>query len=886
MTTFRSLASRFFALFRRRELSDRVDEELQFHIGMQTEENIRRGMDPSHARIAARRKLGNTTQVCEEVHRMNTIEFLDETARNFRLSLRTLRRNPGFALTAVLVLALGLGASTAMFSALDRILFRPLPYPDGDRLVQIGMTAPDFGTGGRGDVMFTDRGYLAHWMSPPEPFTSITVVSRTPECDITEEQRPERVRCAYVSDNFMETLRMRVALGRDFTAEDDVRGAPPVVIVSHELWLRRFGGARDIIGRTLNISGRPVPIVGVMPPDFETPRGEAADIWWPSQIFPIPPEFATRGSFITVIGRLKPGVTPQQAEAAVAPLIEEEARLLRREAKGDYRPRVRSLRDYQVGNASRAAWLLLGAVAALLLIACVNVTNLILARLAAREREFAVRAALGAGKWRLARLAMTESLLMSATAGTLGLAIAWALLRLFVRLAPSSIFKLNEASLDLRVLTVATILAVIAGATVGLWPAIAILRTGTLQHGARATVAQPRLRFALVTAQIALTVAMLAGSALFLRSLWNMVNVPLGFESDRVVTMNVMLTAGRYPQGPEQHAFQESLLDRIRQLPGTVSAALSNAPAPTGVTANGVNIPVDGQPRDPNRQHSSIRQRDATPGYFETFRIRVLSGRAFTEADRDSPEPPVILSASAARILFPGNNPLGHTVQVVSQPPSWSRVVGVVPDVRNTGLTEEPHPELYIARRRQYSVSAHRRTGNYAVRTSASLSDATTFLKGAVADLDPHLPVTIRPLEEEVARFTERPRFLAWLLSTFAGLALLLAAAGLYGVASYLVTQRTRDIGVRIALGAAPADISRQVVYEAGRWIAAGAVLGCALAWVATRAIETQLYGVGSQDPLSWIAALGALSAALLLAVLLPAARAARVDPMDALRAE
>jgi len=669
-------------------------------------------MAPRDARAAAHRKLGNTTQVCEEVHRMNTIAFLDETARNFRVSLRNLRRNPGFALTAVLVLALGLGASTAMFSALDRILFRPLPYPDGDQLVQIGVTVPDFGSGGRGDVIFTDHAYMTHWISPPEPFASVTIVSRTPDCDITEEQRPERVKCAYVSDNFLETFRMRVAMGRDFTPEDDVRGAPPVVIISHRLWLVRFGGDPTAVGRALNIGGHPLPIIGVLPPDFETPRGEAADIWLPSQIFPIPPEFADTSSFITVFGRLKPGVTPQQAQAAVAPLIEEEARLLRRGHGGDYRPRVRSLRDYQVGDASRAAWLLLGAVAGLLLIACVNVTNLILARVAAREREFAVRTALGAGRWRLARLALTESLLLSAAAGALGLAIAAGLLRLFVSLAPSSIFKLNEASLDLRVFAVAAILSATAGAAVGIWPAIAVLRTATLQHGARVTVARPRLRFALVTGQIALTVAMLASSALLLRSLWNLVHVPLGFQSDRVVTMSVMLTAGRYTQSPEQHAFHEALLDRIRHLPGAVAATLSNAPVPTGTTRIGENIPVDGQPRDPNRKHAAIRQRDATPGYFETLRIPVLSGRAFTETDRDLPQPPVILSESAARILFPGEDPLGHTLQAVQELPVWFRVVGVVPDLRNTGLTEAP--------RRSCTLHADGRTTSSHARVPAT----------------------------------------------------------------------------------------------------------------------------------------------------------------------
>lgn len=867
-------------------------EELELHLAQLTETYLDQGLSEEEAKAAARRRFGNIAMVQEQSREMFSFPMVDSLLQDSRYALRTLRKNPGFALTAILVLALGLGASTAMFSALDRILFRPLPYPDGDRLVQIGMTFPSFGSGGRGDVVYTDHAYLAHWTPPPDPFVAATFVSRTPDCDITDAERPERVVCAYVSHNFLETFRMQVALGRDFTQEDDVRGAPPVAIISHELWLRRFSGDPAAIGRTLSIFGTPVPIVGVMPPDFETPQGESAAIWRPSQIFPIPARFQNNPSFISVFGRLKPGVTPQQAEAAVGPLIEEEAAGLRRQAPGDYRPRVRSLRDYQVGNASRAAWLLLGAVGGLLLIACVNITNLIFARMAAREREFVVRSALGAGKGRLVRLALTESLLLSTTSGVLGLFLAGALLRLFVRLAPSSIFKLSEASLDLRAFTIAAILASVVGIAVGMWPAIALLRPTTLRYGARATVTRPRLRFALVTTQIALTIAMLGGSALMLRSLWNLVRIPLGFESDHVLTMNVTLTTAHYQEGPAQHVFQEALLDRIRDQPGTVSATLSNTPAPSGAATQATNLGLDGQPGDPRRRHTGIRVRDATPGYFETFRIPVLSGRTFTDADRDDPAPPVILSKSAAQILFPGADPLGHTVQLVSpsqaapSSPKWSRVVGVVSDIRNTGLIDQPHPELYTARRRQYDANARPRTGNYAVRTTASLDDAKAYLKQAVADLDPRLPVTIEPLADEVDRLSERPRFVASLLSAAAGLALLLAAVGLYGVASYLVTQRTRDIGVRLALGASPIDISRQVVGEAGRWIVAGAVLGCFLAWFGTRVLEAQLYGVGSHDPLSWMAALGVLSTALLLAVLRPATRAARVNPMEALRAD
>jgi predicted permease len=438
------------------------------------------------------------------------------------------------------------------------------------------------------------------------------------------------------------------------------------------------------------------------------------------------------------------------------------------------------------------------------------------------------------------------------------------------------------------VFAVAAVLALVAGAAVGIWPALSVLRSRALQYGTRATAApRPRMRFMLVTVQIGLTVAMLAGSALLLRTLWNLVTVPLGYESKRVVTMNVALNVVLYPIG-SRGPFFERLLERIQGIPGTTVATMSSAASPTGVSLAGAIFPVDGQPRNALPPGSQIRVREVTPGYFQTFAIPILRGHAFTEADRKA-QPAVILSESTAQMLFPGQDPIGHTVQV---PPAneWAQIVGIAREIRNTGPTQEPEPELYTLWRRDANDRSRgeffSRAAFFAIRTQTGTAAAVAYLKQAVADLDPQLPVTVEPLNEEVARLTERPRFLAWLLSAFAGLALLLAATGLYGVASYLVTQRTRDIGVRMALGAAPTDISRQVVGEAARWIVAGAALGCALAWAGTRAIESQLYGVGSRDPLSWIAALGMLCAALLLAVLRPAVRAARVDPIETLRAE
>jgi predicted permease len=877
MVTFRSLASRFSALFRRQELDDRVDEELEFHIGMQTEENIRQGMTPVDARTAARRNLGNTTQVREDVHRMNTISLLEETVRNVQVSLRTLVRNPGFALAAVLVLALGLGASSAMFSALDRILFRPLPYGDADRLVVVGMVPA---TDAPGRVLNIHAfSYQEHWKPAPEPFTAVTSTWNGSEpCDVTEQQ-PERLRCAQVQSNFLQTFGVRPALGRDFTVEDDVRGAPSVAIISHDIWTRRFGADAGVIGRTIDLNGKPIRVIGVLPAGFANPEGET-DILWPGR--------PDGGVYIRVFGRLKPGITRTQAEAAIAPLIEAYAKgngVGIRGGRAKAQPRVMPLRDYLAGDASRVAWLLLGAVAGLLLIACINVTNLILARMAARDREFAVRSALGAGRARLARLALTESMLMAVAGGGLGLLFAAAMLRVFVQLAPSNIPEIRQASLDLRVFAVAAVLAVVAGTAVGIWPALSVLRSRALQYGARATAApRPRMRFMLVTVQIGLTVAMLASSALLLRTLWNLVAVPLGYESERVVTMNVDLLE-RYAIG-SRGPFFERLLERIHEIPGTAVATMSNTESPTGVSLLSGTVSVDRPGNTP--PGSLIRLREVTPGYFHTFAIPIVRGRTFAETDRTG-QPVAILSESAAQILFPGQDPIGHTVDAPSTN-GWAEIVGIAREIRNTGPTREPEPELYTPWRRDRSDSSRGEffssTAFFAIRTQAGTADAVAFLKQSVVDLDPQLPVTIEPLKEEVARLTERPRFVAWLLSAFAGLALLLAAAGLYGVASYLVTQRTRDIGVRIALGAAPADISRQVVAEAGRWIAAGAVLGCTLAWAGTRAIEAQLYGVSSRDPLSWIAALGVLCAALLFAVLRPAARAARVDPMEALRAD
>jgi putative ABC transport system permease protein len=524
---------------------------------------------------------------------------------------------------------------------------------------------------------------------------------------------------------------------------------------------------------------------------------------------------------------------------------------------------------------------------------------------AERQREFAVRAALGAGKLRLARLALAESLLLSFAAGGIGLLVAFALLQTFVAMAPPGLPGIANASIDVRVFAVAALLVVLTGTGIGVWPAVSVFRVGALQ-GLRATAtssssARPHLRFALVTTQIALTLALLGGSALLLRSLWNVVSVPLGFNATRVITVTARLSRVRYPTAESGAVFFEGLLARARAMPGLVSVALSDSsPPPLSSGAALTGWEVEGRPVE--RNGSTIRIRSVTPHYFETFQIPVVLGRTFQEADWTG-EPAIALNESAERLLFPGERAVGRRLRsgappaVGGGPPvprPWYTVMGVIADTRNgQALTDEPRPEIYfVARPGRWggplaALAAFSAPGGHlSLRTTASPANAAAFLKQIAADLDPKQLVTIATGDEQFTLLTAQPRFIAWLLTAFAALALLLAAAGLYSVASYLVLQRRRDIGIRMAIGASPRDVARQVVGEAGRWIVGGAVVGSALGWMGTRALQSQLYQVQALDPWSWTGAFLLLAVVLVMAVFGPAYRAAHVDPVTALRSE
>ncbi|HKE83078.1 MAG TPA: ADOP family duplicated permease [Vicinamibacterales bacterium] len=873
--------------FRRRPSDDEMLEELEAHVAMRAEHD---GVNES----VARRRLGNVLRTREEMRRVWIARWWDALRQDAHYTWRSWRRRPAFALAAIVVLALGLGSSTALFAALDRVLFRPLPYADPDRLVSVGLltSLPNPRTGRADPVeMMLDKPYVQLWNPAPAPFESVTAMGGTDECTIGETQ-PAKVTCARVDFSFLRVLGVTIAEGRDFTPEDDVRGAPLVAVISHALWRSRYGADPAVVGRTLSLdsANAPVqraPIVGVLPADFEMPIG-TADILLPMRMRPLDTTQPFM-SILTAFGRLRAGVSAERATLMLAPQLPEVLQFMPPAGRAMWSTRaawhVQTLRDRRVGDSARVAWLLIGAVGILLLIACVNVANLMLTRVAERQREFAIRAAVGAGKVRLAGLALAESMLLALAAGGIGLLLAFALLNTFVAMAPAGLPGIAEASIDLRVFVVAVVLIALTGLAIGVWPALSIFRAGRWQGlqstGTSSPGARPRVRFALVTTQIALTLALLGGSALLLRSLWNVVAIPLGFEASRVVTVSVGLSATRYPTPAHRSAYFDELLARAAATPGTVAAALSNAPAPLGATMADASSEIEGRSLNGEVQHDPIRVRQVTSEYFDTFRIRMTSGRAFAAADRDG-EPVAVLTESAKRILFGGEAALGRRIRFVTRSP-WHRIVGVAEDLRNGGdVTAAPAPEVYLIAPRD----GWRANGHLALRTTATPADAEAYLRRIAADLDPLLPVTVERLDTQVTRLTARPRFTAWLLAAFGGLALLLAAAGLYSVASFLVAQRRRDIGVRIAIGASPRTVAQQVVVEAGRWIIAGALLGSVLGWMGTRALQSQLYEVQALDPAAWTAAVLALALVLLAAVWRPARHAAHVDPIAALRAE
>jgi predicted permease len=765
--------------------------------------------------------------------------FLESLLQDLRYAARGLARNPMFTLTAVFAAALGIGASTAVFSVVDRILFRSLPYPQDDRLVSLGMLAPL----DTNEFLFPDAYF--DWRKHQTPFQSITsFTAGVVDCDLTETN-PARLGCAGVEANFVPTLGLTPILGRNFTDEEDRRNAPKVALMSYGLWQSRFGRDPNIAGKTILLDGQPVTIVGVLPASFEMPTLNAPDLLVPQAL-----NEATEhnGRALRLFARLKPGVSLAQEQAAMQPLFDHALQGVPAAFRKEVRFRIRSLRDRQIQDVRAVSWVLLGSVAAVLLIACLNIANLLLARSGSRRKELAVRTALGASRSRLIRQTLTESMLLGVVGGAAGCLLAWTLLRVFISIAPSAIPRLQEAALDGRVLLFALAGSLFSGLLFGLAPALG--GTGSRIAPSRRTL----LRESLVAAQIAVSLVLLTSAGMLLRSLWKMQSVPLGIQPGQVLTIEFVLGKQSYSQDARQLQFFADLESRLQQIPGVTALAISNSlPASGGSRGRPLAaISIEGRPPLNEGSGGMVAWRYITPGYFATPGIPIVRGRAFNSQDRAPGENSVIVSDSLARLLFPDGDALGRRIKV----DAWSTIVGVAADVRNLGPLRQVDPEYYVVRKRtpdEHFSNADPNSGwrgaQVAIRTSMNPKIMAGWITREFAALDPALPITIGTMHNRVGKLTARPRFNAVLLSLFAGMGVLLAAIGLYGVMAFLVGQRTQEIGVRMALGATPAAIAKLVLSRAALWTLAGTLLGLIGSLFATRAIRTLLFQVPEHDP-------------------------------------
>jgi putative ABC transport system permease protein len=873
--------SRLLGSFGRRRSSHReLDTELSEHLELLTEENIRRGMHAADARAAARREFGGVEQTKEAYRDQRGLPVFETVLQDSKFTLRGLKKEPVFALVAILTLALGIGATTAMFSVVDRILFRSLPYPEGDRLVSFGVTAP-----------FESREFMlgpdfVEWWPQQKAFESVTAVEPgSTDCDLTE-QNPERLSCGQVDAAFLPTFRLNPILGRNFTEEEDRPNGPPTILLSYGFWRSRFGGDPGVIGRDLSLDGKPSRIVGVLPPEFEMPTLSSADLVLPLRLG----ESTDRGPdarqhIVRAFARLKTNVSATQAFATLQPLFDASLNFVPPQFRKEVSLRVRSLRDRQMGDAKAASWILLCAVFAVLLVACTNVANLILARTTARQRELAVRTALGATRSRLVRQTMTESCILGVLGGIAGCWIAYLLLRSFVSIAPGGIPHLRQASLDPRAIFFTIGVAVVSTILFGLAPAFHKTAPEALTGKDARSTSRSFAGQMLVTAQIAVSLVLLTGAGLLLQSFWRLENVPLGMSTENILTAQLDLPEYRYPQAAQQLEFFRDLQARVSRLPGISALALSDTLPPSGgMQATFLSaIEIAGLPKFASGTGGMIGYRYITPEYFAALGIRVDKGRAFEAKDMSPAGYPVILSAALAKRLLGETDAVGKSFRFAQQQ-DWGTIVGVVSDVKNDGLESSGGPEFYLPWRE--SRDGYFRTAHLILKTPLTADTIGKWLRSEAASIDPTVPVTVEPLTRRVEKLAERPRFNAIVLTLFAAIGMALAAIGIYGVVGFLVTRQTQEIGVRMALGASQQNILGMVLWNIGRWTVVGAAAGVLGAWFCARLMSSLLFEVGAHDPLPLAVAVLLLFAVMFVAAYLPARRATQIDPLIALRYE
>ncbi len=894
MRRLRACFFRLAGLFDRKRRDRELASELESHLQMHTEDNLRAGMRPEEARREALIKLGGVEQAKERYRDRRGVPFLETLVQDIRYGLRQLRRNPGFTAVAVLTLALGIGATTAIFSVVDTLILKPLPYPNAGRLVRImSVIAAHAASDESGIASYPD---FLDWRARNHVFDGMAVF-RTNDLTLTGPREPLHLRGAVISANLFSLLGVTPALGRSFLPQEDNPGAAngtDPVILSYGLWQREFGSDASVLGRIIRLGDQPFTVVGVMPQGFQFPvRAEQMELWTTIALDAEGGRYAMtaqRGAhYLHVLGLVKSGTTRQQAQAEMVTIASE----LNKQYPGNKPRTVRIVPEVQVlaGPLRAPLFILFGAVGFVLLIACANVANLLLARATGRHKEMAVRAALGASRRRATRQLITENLALGLIGGSLGLALALGLLRLLVRLIPVEVPRLEAIGLDARLLVFALLISLLTGLLFGLAPALQSSKldlTGSLKENAPGAGSGSkrggRLREALVMSEVALAVVLLAGASLLIQSFLHLARVDPGFNPDRVLTFAIDSPPGDLTaQAPR---FFREVVERMSALPG-VSSASAVASLPLTEANMVCSVEIEGHPT-PMASRAAIDFNAVEPGYFRTLGITLVAGRDFTERDDLKSPPVVIVNRALAQRFFPGQNPIGKRIRpgigngYAAGTLPMREIVGVIDDVKESDLGAPADPEAYAPLAQcPYSPMF------VVVRTKNDPRSTVASARREVISLDKNAPIyQVETLDQYYSQSMAKTRFVTLLLGAFAGLALLLASLGVYGVISYAVARRRHEIGIRMALGAQKSEILRMVAGQGLKLALIGAPIGIAGALALTRFLAGLLYGVKPADPLTLLLVLIVLIGVSLFAAYIAARRATRVDPMVALRYE
>lgn len=888
MKWFNIIRDRLRALRQREDVIKDIDREMRLHLELEVEANIKAGMSPAEARERAQRSFGNVNRAVDAAYDVKGGGFFESLAQDIRFGVRMLAKHKAFTSIAIVTLALGIGANTAIFSVVNELLLQPLPYRDAERIVMLWEVTP----AGRHQNT-TSRANFRAWRDQSTSYEYIAAFTDQ-RVNLTGDGEPEELSMQLATADFFKVVGVDPLLGRTLLPEDAEPGKPPVAVLGYGLWQRRFGGQAALLGQTITLNNSKFTVVGVMPPRFEfhikqrSGTGRPAELW---SVLPMPntPGANQRGRFLSTVARLKPGVTPEFAATELRTIhtrLSDEVP----EYNKNYTAEVLPLREQFFGNVRRPLWLMLGAVGFVLLIACANVANLLLSLATVREKEIALRAALGARRTRILRQLLTESLLLALLGSILGLGFAWLGIKALLAISPRDLMSLHTVGLNFTVLAWTLGISLLTGIIFGLAPALHVSRLNlndSLKEGGKSESSQAsgnrRLRNALVVSEIALAVVLLASAGLLIKSFIRLQQVDRGFETDNMLTMVVRVPNARYQEDLQFVNFFAQVLERVRQLPTVRSAGMVNYLPLYGGLGSATGFKILGRPEPPPGQGPSTDVRVADSGYFPTMGIPLLRGRNFSDAEQREVKHVILINEALARKHFANEDPIGQRLDVAMfEKPQPAEIIGIVGNVRYDSLIDEsppavyfPHPDL------TYSFMT------LVIRTDGDPTAIAPAVQREIRTLDPNQPVSdVRTMNQVMSEWVARSRFNTLLLGLFAGLATLLSAVGIFGVMNYSVALRTREIGLRLAVGAQPRQVLALILKQGLVLTLVGVVLGLGAAFALTRLLSGLLFGVAAFDVTTFTTISVLLVLVSLLACYLPARRAMRIDPLSALRYE